>query len=174
MGLDPDVVISPFSPGFDFTAFTNTRRQCNRVGCGNDGTMKCGRCNNARYCSRKCQVAHWKEKHKSVCQHPNSYTTFVGEIPSSWITTSSSSAVAESSLLPPHSVRIVYDDTHMGKSIDHPSIYSMGSRPSVLSYLEHHSPDSDGSFTICLSNGSGTFVSDVIQTKFSSFYSDIK
>ena len=37
---------------------------CSR--CGQQGTLLCGRCRNARYCSKPCQKLHWAE-HKLSC-----------------------------------------------------------------------------------------------------------
>lgn len=38
--------------------------------CGKSSTqlMVCGRCKSAAYCGRACQVAHYKNGHKAVCQ----------------------------------------------------------------------------------------------------------
>ena len=48
------------------TSYTQiSRTDCFLCGKGNC-TKKCGGCNVARYCSRKCQEAHWKS-HKSGC-----------------------------------------------------------------------------------------------------------
>ncbi|KAJ9167611.1 hypothetical protein P3X46_019228 [Hevea brasiliensis] len=51
--------------------------------CGNHGTKKCSRCKSVRYCSTKCQEAHWKSGHKSKCKDfvslnstPNSKSNF--------------------------------------------------------------------------------------------------
>eukprot|EP00978_Attheya_sp_CCMP212_P042461 scaffold258989_cov51-Attheya_sp.AAC.1 len=30
--------------------------------------MKCSRCKEAKYCSKECQVLHWREAHKNACQ----------------------------------------------------------------------------------------------------------
>ncbi|XP_065849558.1 ubiquitin carboxyl-terminal hydrolase 18 [Euphorbia lathyris] len=38
--------------------------------CGDTGTKKCSRCKSVRYCSAKCQEAHWKSGHKSKCKEP--------------------------------------------------------------------------------------------------------
>ena len=35
--------------------------------CGLASTVKCGGCREARYCTRACQKAHWRE-HKLLCQ----------------------------------------------------------------------------------------------------------
>jgi hypothetical protein len=52
---------------------------CNNPSCGNASGVSeaalvsgrsciCSRCRIARYCSRECQVQHWKQQHKLVCQ----------------------------------------------------------------------------------------------------------
>ena len=41
---------------------------CCRAGCTNEGLKKCSRCGNANYCSKECQLAHWKETHKAECK----------------------------------------------------------------------------------------------------------
>jgi hypothetical protein len=46
--------------------------KCVREACGKPETkqtphMTCGRCKASRYCSRECQIAHWKE-HKAICK----------------------------------------------------------------------------------------------------------
>jgi hypothetical protein len=46
--------------------------KCVREACGKPETkqtphMSCGRCKVSRYCSRECQVAHWKD-HKAICK----------------------------------------------------------------------------------------------------------
>lgn len=33
----------------------------------NKGSKRCVRCKNAFYCSRECQVQHWKDGHKKTC-----------------------------------------------------------------------------------------------------------
>jgi hypothetical protein len=45
----------------------------NCQGCGVAETKKkkhllCSRCNLARYCSKDCQISHWKEEHKCMCK----------------------------------------------------------------------------------------------------------
>ena len=62
---------------------------------------------------------------------------------------------------PPPCVRVVYDETYRGKSIEEPSILSMAQIPHLIGYLEHHSSDTDGSFGICVAGGNGIFVSKV-------------
>jgi len=160
----PGLILSPFSPDFNFASFLGSRTQCSRKGCNNVGTKKCGQCNNTKYCSRECQVADWKQNHRDICRHPTAESTFIGEVPSSW-TASSTLAIttsASQTSVPLRSVsRTMYDDTHQTKIVNTPSIYSMASRPSLLAYLEHHSQSTDGSFAICVANGSGAFISKV-------------
>jgi len=159
MSRDPGLILSPFAEGFDFAGFSNSNRQCRAVGCQNRATMKCGRCNSAKYCSRECQIAHWKSKHKQICQYPTTDSIFIGESPSSWIAPSPSPIASSPSSQ--SAARIIYDDTQCKKEISHPSIYSMASRASLLGYLEHHSENTDGSFHICVANGEGSFISQV-------------
>jgi hypothetical protein len=37
--------------------------------CGEEAAqlMKCGRCKGPQYCSKACQVQHWKAEHKAEC-----------------------------------------------------------------------------------------------------------
>ena len=121
--------------------------------------MKCSRCNTAKYCSKECQVAHWRQTHKRTCQNPTVQSTFVPEIPSSWRATQASTHVMSSESI--RFARLVHDDTHRRKTVNTPAIYSMASRPSLLGYFEHHSDDSDATFNICVSDGDGAFLSEV-------------
>ncbi|KZV74798.1 hypothetical protein PENSPDRAFT_662230 [Peniophora sp. CONT] len=59
---------------------------------------------------------------------------------------------------PPAYISTVHDDTHRGKWPNDLSIMSMGNRPNLIGYLEHHVPTTDGSFSICLAGGNGVFV----------------
>src|SRR5271167_3207160 len=63
---------------------------------------------------------------------------------------------------PEYTPRVVYDETHRGKWYAQLDITSMAQVPHIIAYLQHHSPDSDGSFAICIANGQGIFVSKVI------------
>src|SRR5271155_2828331 len=157
MSQDPEVVLSPFAQGFDFATFANNNRQCRGDGCQNEATMKCGRCNSAQYCSRECQIAHWKSNHKRICQSPTTDSIFIGELPAAWTATSPSAITLSPSSR--SSARVIYDDTQRNKEVPHPSIYSMASRPSLIGHLEHHSNSTDGSFRICVANGEGSFIS---------------
>ena len=149
---DPAVIISPFAPGSNFAAITAPKHQCAREGCSNVGTKKCGRCNTSKYCSRKCQIADWKKRHKHSCQHPDTESTWAGLVPASWLVTAPSSPATRGTLLSP---RLVYNQR---REIEHPSIMSMASRPSLRGRLENHSPETDGSFDICISGGQGAFI----------------
>ena len=42
--------------------------ECANAGCGNEGTKICQRCKVVCYCSRSCQVSHWRAAHKNVCE----------------------------------------------------------------------------------------------------------
>lgn len=55
----------------------------------------------------------------------------------------------------------LYDETHRGVWFPTAEIASMGNRGNLLGHLEHHAATTDGSFSICLANGRGAFVSQV-------------
>ncbi|RWW70879.1 hypothetical protein BHE74_00021420 [Ensete ventricosum] len=38
--------------------------------CRSPTTTRCSRCKAVRYCSRKCQIIHWREGHKNICCYP--------------------------------------------------------------------------------------------------------
>lgn len=40
---------------------------CNNIDCNNEATNKCSKCEMAHYCSKKCQISHWKTFHKLNC-----------------------------------------------------------------------------------------------------------
>jgi MYND finger len=155
-----DVVLTPFASDEVALDVLGNRTQCTNPSCTNEGKKKCGRCNTVRYCCRECQVEHWRSEHKSLCQRPTAASTFVGkEIPASWLAVNSGGGgVSRGSV---SEARLVHDDSRRGKRVEKPAILSQASRASLLSYLEFHSPDTDGSFTICVSGGSGAFISEV-------------
>ncbi|EDR14529.1 uncharacterized protein LACBIDRAFT_305211 [Laccaria bicolor S238N-H82] len=66
---------------------------------------------------------------------------------------------APTSEAPPAYARTVYDETHRGVWHMEPSIQSMANSVNLIGYLDHHSPDTDGSFGICLAGGVGNVVS---------------
>ncbi|KAL9182861.1 hypothetical protein ACHAXT_004140 [Thalassiosira profunda] len=43
-----------------------------KCACGKEGEnlKKCGRCSSVSYCSRDCQLRHWKQQHKKLCGKP--------------------------------------------------------------------------------------------------------
>ncbi|CAK4402159.1 unnamed protein product [Aphanomyces euteiches] len=45
-------------------------KRCDGCGTTGDDFLRCGVCLSAFYCSRKCQVAAWKQGHKAVCKKP--------------------------------------------------------------------------------------------------------
>ena len=47
-----------------------TRRQCSNPKCNTQKkvTSKCSGCGSTFYCSRSCQIAHWKAGHKGRCK----------------------------------------------------------------------------------------------------------
>ena len=59
---------------------------------------------------------------------------------------------------PPAYTSTLHDDTHRGKWPWELSIASMGNRPNLVGYLEHHAATTDGSFSICMAGGNGVFV----------------
>lgn len=48
--------------------------KCQRMGCSNAGTKRCGQCMLARYCSRECQREDWTERHRESCGKANAET----------------------------------------------------------------------------------------------------
>lgn len=38
---------------------------------------------------------------------------------------------------------------------------SLADRATLIAYLEHHAPTTDGSFSVCIAGGNGVFVSKV-------------
>jgi hypothetical protein len=69
-------------------------------------------------------------------------------------------------------IPVLYDETHRGKWYMDPQVNSMGSSPNLLGYLEHHAPNTDGSFGICLAGGNATLVSKVGRRMISSCIED--
>jgi len=58
-------------------------------------------------------------------------------------------------------IEVLHDETFHGKWYMEPQVYSMGNCPNLLGYLEHHGPDTDGSFKICVAGGNVTLVKKV-------------
>jgi hypothetical protein len=153
---DPGVILSPFAAGFHSSPLTAQKLQCANQDCTNVGTKKCSGCMSAKYCSRECQTQDWKNRHKLGCRHPTTESTWVGQLPDSWLNTIPLSPATLGTLLCP---RLVYDQTQREDAVENPAIMSMASRPSLLGQLENHSPETDGSFGVCISGGQGAFVS---------------
>ncbi|KIP02607.1 hypothetical protein PHLGIDRAFT_286700 [Phlebiopsis gigantea 11061_1 CR5-6] len=63
---------------------------------------------------------------------------------------------------PPAYIHTVYDETFRAIWHHSPIIMSMANSPNLLGYLEYPSPTSDGSFSICIANGVGSFVSKAL------------
>lgn len=42
--------------------------ECARSGCDKEGTKRCSICKIVSYCSKDCQVADWRARHKKVCK----------------------------------------------------------------------------------------------------------
>ncbi|KAH9484604.1 hypothetical protein JR316_0004086 [Psilocybe cubensis] len=53
----------------------------------------------------------------------------------------------------------IYDETFRSVHYDNPAIASMANHPNLVGKLEHHAPTTDGSFSICIANGRGVFIS---------------
>jgi hypothetical protein len=70
-------------------------------------------------------------------------------------------------------IPVLYDETHREKRFSNPhskpQVGSMASFPNLLGYLEHHTPDTDGSFAICVAAGNVTLVTKVREFFFFSF-----
>ena len=49
-------------------------QQCHTEGCHNVGSFRCSRCKIAKYCSKECQKAAWKQ-HKKQCKSDASPTS---------------------------------------------------------------------------------------------------
>ena len=50
--------------------FTPLNPEALCLNCGQIGLKKCGKCLEALYCGRDCQVKHWRSEHKRVCGVP--------------------------------------------------------------------------------------------------------
>lgn len=53
---------------------TRTIRDCCSV-CGDSANSRCSRCKAIRYCSRDCQIQHWRAGHKLECKEDSSLTS---------------------------------------------------------------------------------------------------
>ncbi|KAH9484601.1 hypothetical protein JR316_0004083 [Psilocybe cubensis] len=60
---------------------------------------------------------------------------------------------------PPPYYKTIYDETFQYVRYEDPSISSMGNRPNLAGQLEYHAPTTNGSFSICLAEGMGVFIS---------------
>ncbi|KAF9560289.1 hypothetical protein CPC08DRAFT_723452 [Agrocybe pediades] len=70
----------------------------------------------------------------------------------------------KSSTPPPPSYVIptLYDETFRSRSHIAPTIMSMGNRPNLIGYLDHHAPTTDGSFSMVIIPGDGAFISQAL------------
>ncbi|PPQ87420.1 hypothetical protein CVT25_008116 [Psilocybe cyanescens] len=59
---------------------------------------------------------------------------------------------------PPPYYRTIYDETFRSVHYETPAIASMANLTNLVGQLEHHSPSTDGSFSICVANGRGVFI----------------
>jgi len=58
-------------------------------------------------------------------------------------------------------IPVLHDETFLEKWCMNPQVNSMANCPNLLGYLEHHGPDTDGRFAICLAGGNVTLVRKV-------------
>lgn len=58
-------------------------------------------------------------------------------------------------------IPVLHDETFHAKWYMDPQVNSMGNCPNLLGSLEHHGPDTDGSFAICIAGGNVTLVKKV-------------
>jgi hypothetical protein len=63
-------------------------------------------------------------------------------------------------------IPVLYDETHHGKWYMQPRVDGVGSLPNLMGYLEHHAPNTDGSFGICIAGGNVNLVSKVREERF--------
>jgi hypothetical protein len=80
----------------------------------------------------------------------------VGRAPSSWLRSRPTGNAASV-----QSARLVYDETGSGKSVDCPEIRSSAQNAALVGLLEHHQETTEGSYSIVLADGDGTFISPV-------------
>ena len=87
---------------------------------------------------------------------------------------SSEAAGAHQPPPPPYEapVRTVHDETFRGISYLQLSIASLAQVPHLIGHLEHHSPNTDGSFSICIAGGDGVFISQVSTSSTFALVSD--
>ena len=55
----------------------------------------------------------------------------------------------------------LFDETFRNKSIQIVDVATMGNRPNLIGFVEHHSSTTDGSFAICLAGGSEVVIKKV-------------
>lgn len=65
---------------------TRTIRDCCSV-CGDSANSRCSRCKAIRYCSRDCQIQHWRAGHKLECKEDSSRTSCNERKPSVYMDT---------------------------------------------------------------------------------------
>ncbi|XP_026454757.1 uncharacterized protein LOC113355984 [Papaver somniferum] len=65
---------------------TRTIRDCCSV-CGDTANSRCSRCKAIRYCSRDCQIQHWRAGHKLECKEDSSRTSCNERKPSVYMDT---------------------------------------------------------------------------------------
>jgi len=65
----------------------------------------------------------------------------------------------------PNSPKIIptlYDETFRGVAAHTFNVATVGDLANLIGHLEHHSPDTDGSFGICVAGGTGALVSKAL------------
>ena len=60
-----------------------------------------------------------------------------------------------------NNIPTLFDETHRHKSIQIVDVATMGNRPNLIGFIEHHSSTTDGSFAICLAGGSEVVIKKV-------------
>ena len=65
LNTESKVSSSSFSSNNTTTDFKTDTTAC--ILCSKEAKSQCSRCHKVRYCSRECQMDHWKE-HKSLCK----------------------------------------------------------------------------------------------------------
>jgi hypothetical protein len=56
---------------------------------------------------------------------------------------------------------VLYDETYRGRQTLNMRVETVHDVPNLIGYLEHHAPDTDGSFAICVAGGTATLVNKV-------------
>jgi hypothetical protein len=65
--IEEDKNIEVYLPTDEYNNCYNP--SCDRTDTTDARFQTCSKCKSVKYCSRDCQVAHWKERHKSECKN---------------------------------------------------------------------------------------------------------